>query len=276
MVDTLLHRWLRVPYMLNTHYVSKPRKARATVLFIHGIGNSGQAWQDVIERLPNDVHVVSIDLLGFGDSPSPKWAVYNAKTQVKSLLATYLKLRITTPVIVVGHSLGALVAIEMAKKYPLLVRSLLLCSPPLYDTSDARMSGFRSDSILRQMYQSAYNRPDDFVRAAAVAMKYNLINKSFNVTPENIDSYMASLETMIINQTSLEDARTLRVPTTIIRGTLDPLVVTKNLKQLAKQNENITLKTVFAGHEVKGRFVGAVVRAIEDHLPKSKKHDIKK
>lgn len=90
MFDRIIHRWLKIPYTHFTwkHY-RKPKKPRATVLFIHGIGNSGDAWKDVIERLPKDVRIISIDLLGFGKSPRPKWAIYNTKTQANAVLATF-------------------------------------------------------------------------------------------------------------------------------------------------------------------------------------------
>lgn len=267
MLDTVIHRWFKVPYSLNVRYSHKPKKPRATVVFIHGIGNSGDAWKKVIDRLPRDVRIITIDLLGFGKSPSPSWAVYSAKTQANSVLATYLKLRITTPIIIVGHSLGSLVAIEMAKRYPMLVESLILCSPPLYDTSEQGSILPKSDKLLRELYVSAQKYPDDFVRLSAFAMKYNLINESFNVTADNVESYMAALEASIVNQTSYVDAYELTTPTTILRGTLDPLVVAKNLKKLAKLNPAITLRTVAAAHEVKGAFVPAVVKTIDQHLP---------
>lgn len=240
-----------------------------TILFIHGIGNTGDAWEDVIEKLPKDIRVVSIDLLGFGNSPSPSWALYNAKTQARSVLTTYLKLRIATPVIIVGHSMGALVAIEVAKRYPLLVRSMVLCSPPLYDAAtianDTRKR-IKSDRVLKRLFKSVQKHPEEFVKISAIAMKYNLVNKSFNVSQDNINSYMAALESMIINQTSLDDAREISVPTTIIKGTLDPFVVGSNLKRLAKENKNIHLKSIVAGHEIKGRYVKPVISVIKEHL----------
>ncbi len=267
MFDTLLHRWLRVPYTLNVRYSRKPKKPKATILFIHGIGNNGDAWRNVIDKLPSDVRVITIDLLGFGRSPRPKWAIYNAKTQAKSVLATYLKLRIASPVIIVGHSLGALVAIEIAKTYPLLVNSLILCSPPLYDTSDTTGSVLpKSDRVLRTLYKSAQQRPEDFVRLSAFAMKYNLINRSFNVTTDNVEYYMATLESAIMNQTSYQDAYQLKVPTRIIKGTLDPFVVNRNLRKLAKGNPHVTLSTTLAGHEVRGVYVTAIIKAITKQL----------
>ncbi len=268
MFDSIIHRWMRVPYTLNVRYSQKPKKPRATILFIHGIGNSGDAWNAVIERLPKDIRIITIDLLGFGDSARPKWAVYNAKLQANAVLATYLKLRITSQVIVVGHSLGALVAIEMARRYPMLIDSLILCSPPLYDTSDKKNSILpRSDKLLRQMYKSAQQRPEGFVKLSAFAMKYKLINDSFNVTAENVDSYMNALESMVINQTSFDDAYILKTKTRILRGTLDPFIVTRNLRKLIKSNKNIEMTSIVAGHEVRGLFVPAVVKAIKDYLP---------
>lgn len=265
MFDRLIHRWLRVPYALNIRHLQRPRKPRATLLFIHGLGNTGDAWNEVIARMPADIRIISVDLLGFGESPSPSWALYDAKTQARSVLATLLKLRIAGPLIVVGHSMGSLVAIEMTKRYPIIINQLILCSPPLYDSTKKGLP--RSDDILRQMYTIAEQNPARFVQLAAVAMKYELINKTFNVTEENVSSYMAALSAMIINQTSLRDAATLTVPTIIVHGTLDPFVVAKNLKKLHAANENITIKSIIAGHEVKGLYARSVSKVILNQLP---------
>jgi cis-3-alkyl-4-acyloxetan-2-one decarboxylase len=77
--------------------------------------------------------VIVVDLLGFGDSPKPDWATYDARTQAQSLAKTLLGLGLTQRVVLVGHSMGSLVAVEFAKRYPALVKALVLCSPPLYN-----------------------------------------------------------------------------------------------------------------------------------------------
>jgi len=266
MLDRFLHKWLKVPYALNVRYIQRPAKARGTVLFIHGIGNTGEAWTEVTKQLSPDIRVITIDLLGFGDSASPVWAMYDAKTQARSVLATLLKLRLAGPIVIVGHSLGALVAVEMARRYPLLVRSLILCSPPFYQTDEVKTLLPNTDKLLLRLYTSVRTHPEQFIKLSKFAMKYNLINKSFSVTLDNIDTYMAALEAMIINQTSLNDAQRLRMPIKIIKGTLDPFVVGKNLRQAAKHNDNIDLKTILAGHEIRGMFIPAVVKAIEETL----------
>ena len=268
MFDSFIHRWLRVPYTLNVRHNQRPKKPRATVLFIHGIGSTGDAWKQVTNQLPDDIRVITIDLLGFGNSPRPKWAIYNAKTQANSVLTTLFKLRLSGKVVIVGHSLGSLVAVEIAKRYPVIVRSLVLCSPPFYDIDDPRTYIPQTDKLLRRLYESIKNRPEQFVKLSAFAMKYNLINPSFNVTKDNVESYMAALESMIINQTSFNDVQKLRMPIKIIKGTLDPFVIAKNLRKIAKSEPNVTLKTVIAGHEVKGLFVPAIVRSIEETIGK--------
>ena len=44
------------------------------------------------------------------------------------------------------------------------------------------------------------------------------------------------------------------------------------VKKLVKSNKHMTMKTVIAGHEVRGLFVLAVVSAIEKQLPTRVKH----
>jgi cis-3-alkyl-4-acyloxetan-2-one decarboxylase len=262
MWDTFLHKWLRVPYTLHVHTDKRPIKPRATVLFLHGIGNSGDAWRHITQDLPGDIRVIVIDLLGFGSSPQPSWAVYNAKTQARSVIATFLKLHIRQPVIIVGHSLGALVGVEVAVRYPLLVKSLILCSPPFYKASleAERMPSY--DSLLKDLYQLAKRHPKEFVAISQLAVKLGLVNSSYNVTHENTPIYMNALSASIINQTTLGDAQRLRVPTRILYGRFDPVLVFANLKWLAENNNNVTLKPVLAGHEMFGPYISVIHQEI--------------
>jgi pimeloyl-ACP methyl ester carboxylesterase len=260
------HRWLHIPYALHVHTNQKVRNPRATVLFIHGIGNSGAAWDDVVSQLPNDLHIVSIDLLGFGSSPQPAWAIYDAKTQARSVLATFFKLRLAGPVIVVGHSLGALVAVEIARRYPLLVKSLVLFSPPFYRLDIAAKGLLPStDKMRREIYELVKKRPDQLIRITALALKLGLLNKTFSLTEESAPIYMNAFEASILNQTSLEDAAKLPyAPVHILYGRFDPVVIPANLRYLAKKNPRVRLTPVLASHEIIGPFINEAVKAVED------------
>lgn len=263
MLDKIVHKWLRIPYSLHVRTFHRVKRPTATVLFIHGIGNNGAVWKPVIELLPADVRIVAVDLLGFGQSPKPEWAIYDAKRQATSVLATYLKLRLTGPVIIVGHSLGSLVAIEIAKRYPLLVKHLILCSVPFYRPDDTTLKLPRHpDAVLRRVYAQVEKHPDEFIILVDFVTKYKLINETFSVTSANLHSYIGTLRATILNQTSLDDAMKLAIPIDIVYGSLDAVVIKKNLKTLAKANQNVNLKTVIAGHEVQGLFVPAVAKTV--------------
>lgn len=269
MHDRLLHRWLRVPYRLHVDTVQDPPNPRATLLMIHGIGNNGHAWDDVIHQLPHDIRVITVDLLGFGRSPRPAHIQYSAREQARSILHSYFMLGIPDQLIVVGHSLGALVAVEIATRYPLLVRSLVLVSPPFYRPEDPATKTLlrKPDAILRNLYTTIQKYPDDFVRVASIAMKYKLVNNVFSVTTDTVDSYMATLQTAIVNQTAMDDIERLTLPIILVQGRLDPVVVAANLSYLARTKPNITLRRVMGSHEITGQMVPAVAHAVVRQLP---------
>ncbi|MFI5212703.1 MAG: alpha/beta fold hydrolase [Candidatus Saccharimonadales bacterium] len=262
-VDKIIHKWLKVPYRLNIHIVQRVKKPRATLLFIHGIGNSTAAWDKVINRMPADVSIVNVDLLGFGFSPRPTWAVYDARRQARSVAASYRRLRLRGPVIIVGHSLGALVAVEMAKLYPRTIKSLVLCSPPFYTNQAVTKKLLpNNEKILLGLYRAIQTHPEQFVKISAISAKYGIINRAFQVTDENVHAYMGALEASIVNQTAYEDVQKIPQSVAIIYGTLDPVVVAKNIKQLALTCPNITAKSTVAAHEIKGPYIAAIAKLI--------------
>lgn len=276
MFDVIIHKWLRVPYTLHVSVNHKVKKPRATVIFIHGIGHSGDAWKEVITKLPNDIRVISVDLLGFGNSPKPHWPIYSVRLQARTFIATILRLRINGPVILVGHSLGALVSVEIARRYPLLIHSLVLCSPPFYEQDViAHKLLPHSDNILKDIYKAIHKRPEQFVKISMLAVKYGLVNKKFNITNDDVHSYMGALEASIINQTSLRDAIKLRKRMRIIHGALDAVVIARNLKTLVKKNPKASLNVIVAGHEIAGPYIPAVINAIDEAV-RAKKAPLKR
>ena len=265
-LSTWFHRFLRIPYNLNAVVFQNPKKPRATYVFIHGIGNTLHAWDEVVKKMPHDVRLIGIDLLGFGDSPKPAWAVYSAKTQARSVALTLLSMRLVQQPILVGHSLGALVAVEVAKRYPLVVKELVLCSPPFYQPEVTDKKGIKSpDDMLRQVYRYAKKHSDRLQKLSTRVVKLGLANRALNITSDNVVSYMAALEASIINQTSLADIKELKLPITILYGALDPVVIAKHIVKLGKEHKNITTKRLLTGHEVVGSYVGSLVKTLNSN-----------
>ncbi len=259
-VDTLMHRWLHVPYRLHSVRFRSPKAPRYTIILLHGLGNSSKSWRTIARQLPSDVRVIGIDLLGFGESPKPTWATYTMATQVRAIARTVVALRLNQRVTVIGHSMGALVAIELAKRYPLVIKQLVLCSPPLY--SDNSDKTFNQDRILRDFYESLRQHPDRLQRVAPMAAKLGIVGTSFNIQGRRVQHYVAALEAGIIHQTSLVDAGQLRLPITILYGTFDPVVIGSRIRELARSHTNIIVKSFPVGHEITGRFQDIVAREL--------------
>lgn len=266
MLTTLFHKYLRLPYRLNVHIDKKVKKPIATVVLLHGMGNSGASWDQLVTKLPEGIRVISIDLLGFGGSPSPRWLKYSTSIQAKSVATTLIRMGINQKVIIVGHSMGSLVAVELAKRYPLFVKSLILCSPPFYNDVEKRELLPNPNKILKKFYKMIQNYPKNIVDVVPLALKLKIVGKAFNVTNDNVDIYFAALESSIINQTAFKDIMRIQKPIKLIHGVFDPVVIKKNLDTIVKQNKQAKLIVVFAGHELLGSYVPAVVKTVQEFI----------
>ncbi len=259
--DTILHRWLRLPYRLHVTEFRSPKRPRETLVFIHGLGNSSETWRSVAALLPEDIRIIAVDMLGFGKSPKPKWVTYNIAVQARAVAHAVVRMKLLQRPIVVGHSMGALVAIELARRYPLVLKQLVLCGPPLYKSTAEEWVG--REKLLKQFYRLVMKYPDQFEKIVPLAEKLGIVSHAFNVKGEHAKVYVAALESSIINQSSLDDIRKLRLPITIIYGALDPVVIGTYMTQLGREKQNIMVKRLVVGHEINGIYVGLLARELE-------------
>jgi pimeloyl-ACP methyl ester carboxylesterase len=161
MQNHILHRIFRFPFRLYVHAHRKGLDNTPTIVFIHGIGASAIMWDDVITRLPENVGYISLDLLGFGQSPKPSWSTYNAAQHAQSLAYTLDRLYHEKPLILVGHSLGALVTIEYIKNHKNHVIHALLCSPPFHQpVHPTGTKPTKLDDQYRKLYRYVRNNPE--------------------------------------------------------------------------------------------------------------------
>ena len=93
-------------------YAPQSNAACETVVLIHGVGMNQSVWAPQIDALSESFRVVVYDMLGHGESalPSATPTLDEYATQLESLLDAIQVERAH----VVGHSMGALVALEFA------------------------------------------------------------------------------------------------------------------------------------------------------------------
>lgn len=84
------------------------------IVFLHGLGSSRRRWDPVCDALPDGVRCVAVDLPGHGDSPD---AGSDGASAVGAVHALVDALGLHAPM-VVGHSLGAIVALLYAAAFP--------------------------------------------------------------------------------------------------------------------------------------------------------------
>lgn len=108
------------------------------MVLLHGLTLEWSRWNEVIERLPDTAHIYAPDLRGHGRSD---WAGsgYEVPDYVDDI-AEFVHEVSGVGSVVVGHSLGALVALGVAARVPDLVDAVVAIDPPLI----LRDSGFES------------------------------------------------------------------------------------------------------------------------------------
>ena len=100
-----------------------------TMLFLHGLTDSGEGWPEAVAHWQGDYAVVTVDLRGHGGSPrftADQLAAHPGDVMVDDAVA--LLEQLDRPV-VIGHSLGGAVGLAAAVRRPDLVRALVLEDP---------------------------------------------------------------------------------------------------------------------------------------------------
>jgi pimeloyl-ACP methyl ester carboxylesterase len=95
------------------------------LLFLHGVGGGHHAWEHQVPyfgRLGYPSH--AWDQPGYGRSPVVE--PYDLE-RVAASLALLIESLADEPVVLVGHSMGGMIAQEAYARYPQLVRALALC-----------------------------------------------------------------------------------------------------------------------------------------------------
>ena len=131
------------------HYVSKGEGP--PVVLVHGLGGTLHAWHGVLENLSLHHHVVALDLRGHGrsDSGGQTISIQSLAADVEALIAS-LELPAVT---LVGHSIGTLIAQQLAATRPEIVDNLVLVGgishfePPARDAYVKRAELVEADGM---------------------------------------------------------------------------------------------------------------------------------
>jgi lipase len=156
--------------LLHVHRYGPTRPPQ--ILAVHGVTGHGQRWQTLATRHLPEFAIAAPDLIGHGRS---SWAAPWSIDANVGALAALLDVDADGPIVVVGHSFGGAVALNLAAARPDLVAALVLLDPAV------GLDG----GWMRDIADGMFASPDYTDREEARAEK---VNGSWGeVDPEELD-----------------------------------------------------------------------------------------
>ncbi len=202
------------------------------LVFLHGTPGGWGAFEIYLEnhRLQNDFFMVSIDRLGWGASPLPlKQVDGNFALQAKTINAV-LKSYPNKKWIIVGHSLGASIAPQVALENPQGISDLLLLAGSL---------------------KPSLGGPRWYNRAASTWLVAKLIGETMRRSNREIMALRKQLKAM----DAQIKASTLSTHVTVMQGRKDKLVSPKNPAYVEKEWANHFASVEIIELENEGHFL---------------------
>ena len=105
------------------------KSSQPPILFIHATGFNALTYRTNLEQVSAEFEIFALDLRGHGFSNASadphdfdSWDIY-----IQDILS-FLKM-LPTPIILAGHSLGSMLCLAIAAKYPEQVKHLLMIEP---------------------------------------------------------------------------------------------------------------------------------------------------
>ncbi|MCW3016583.1 MAG: hypothetical protein JWO02_3675 [Solirubrobacterales bacterium] len=189
------------------------------VLVVHGMAADGQTWaMAAAELAAGGLHAITYDRRGYGDSGAPEpYTGTTVAEQTADAVAVLDALGAPTA-IVAGDGFGALVALDLALRFPGRVTALVCANPPLLALVPGAAQGLaeqrgRLEDALRAGGTAAAiagwlnGRVDDVALARAQAAARGFF------------ADYAGLATLSVTRRQL---RGIRAPTAVVTGSFTP------------------------------------------------------
>ncbi len=129
------------------------------IVFIHGVGLRAESWEQQLAVFSDQYRCFAIDMPGHGDSELLDKLTLTLDDFAEAL-KNFINNVIGEPAIVVGHSLGAMTALQTAVTYPEVIRGVAALNA-IFDraNSAAQKVQSRAESLLDNLEQNVSDQP---------------------------------------------------------------------------------------------------------------------
>ncbi len=245
------------------------RGSGKTVVLLHGFLSSSRYWSKVTELLEQDYKVIAIDLLGFGDSPKPRRSKYDYEAHIDAINKTLKDQNVTEPFTLIGHSMGALIALRYSIVHEDRVRQLILANMPIMlGKRELRKEIFGSSKLHRfglefglhhvtwAVFRSLYK-----LRWLPSRIRLNLKENEYFFR-HNASSRIRSFYNVIGSTQVAEDLMRLKVPAQMLSGIEDRAIYLKNLRERITLSPMIQHAVYSTGHHIPCKMPERIVEKI--------------
>ncbi|CAN6202706.1 unnamed protein product [Urochloa humidicola] len=154
------------------------------VVFIHGFISSSVFWTETVfpafsAAARGRYRMFAVDLLGFGRSPKPAESLYTLREHVEMIERSVLQRYRLGSFHVVAHSLGSVLALAIAVKYPDAVKSVTLLAPPYFPVPESE-AGAATQYVMRRVAPRRVWPPIAF--GASMACWYEHVSRTICLT----------------------------------------------------------------------------------------------
>jgi pyruvate dehydrogenase E2 component (dihydrolipoamide acetyltransferase) len=238
------------------------------VLLIHGFGGDAAGWGFVQQALSSDYDTVALDLIGHG--ASDKQVKDGSLAGQANLVSAFLSTLDLDRVHVIGHSMGAGVALALALAQPQRVMSLSLIAPAglgpdinvdylhAFINSEKRRD---VESVLNTLFEDSGIVNRDMV---AEVQKYKRLDGVKDALHAIMEAFVANGQQRDILRDRLSE---LQKPVAIIWGTQDkiiPVAQAEGLEQVAT-----VIRVENAGHMPHVENPTQVIQAISENMARA-------
>lgn len=219
-----------------------------TVVLLHGFLENKSMWNTLISDLTLRNRVVTLDLLGHGDTENLGY-VHSMEDNADMILTVLQHLKIRKSVLV-GHSMGGYVALAFAELYPENVKGIvLLNSTSRADSDERKANRNRAIKAVKQNYSAFISM--SIANLFSEKNREILVDEIENVKKEALKTplqgIVASLEGMKIRKDREVILHFANYPILLILGKQDPVLnYDENVTQI--ENTNVKLVTMPDGH----------------------------